>query len=48
MGVDRNTVVRLETICAILAIAQMRKLFIQQMDIKGTYLNSKLKERIYM
>jgi hypothetical protein len=26
----------------------MRKLFIQQMDIKGAYLNSMLKERVYM
>ena len=43
-----SPVVRLETIRAILAIAQTRKLFIQQMDIKGAYLNGKLKERVYM
>ena len=38
----------METICAILAIAPTRKLFIQQLDVKGAYLNGKLKERIYM
>ena len=43
-----SPVVRLETIRTILAIAQTRKLFIQQMDIKGAYLNGKLKERVYM
>ena len=26
----------------------MHKLFIQQIDIKGAYLNGKLKERVYM
>jgi len=41
-------VVRMETIRAILAIAPMRKLFIQQLDVKGAYLNGKLKERMYM
>ena len=41
-------IVCLETIRAILAIAPTRKLHIQQMDIKGAYLNGTLKERIYM
>ena len=41
-------VVCLETIRAILAIAPMRKLIIQQMDIKGAYLNGTLKECIYI
>ena len=41
-------VVRLETINAILAIAPMRKLHIQQMDVKGAYLNGTLRERVYM
>ena len=39
---------RLETIRAILAIAPTRRLHIQQMDIKGAYLNGMLKEHIYM
>ena len=39
---------QLETIQAILTIAPTRKLHIQQMDIKGAYLNGTLKERIYM
>ncbi len=39
---------RLETIRAILAIAPTRKLHIQQMDVKGAYLNGTLKERVYM
>jgi len=43
-----SPVVRLETIRAILAIAPTRKLHIQQMDIKGAYLNGTLKERVYM
>src|SRR5712691_831153 len=43
-----SPVVRLETIRAILAIAPTRKLIIQQMDIKGAYLNGTLKERVYM
>ena len=41
-------VVHLETIRAILAIAPTHKLHIQQMDIKGAYLNGTLKERVYM
>jgi len=43
-----SPIVRLETIRAILAIAPTRKLHIQQMDIKGAYLNRTLKERVYM
>jgi hypothetical protein len=41
-------IMRLETIRAILAIAPTRKLHIQQMAIKGTYLNGMLKECMYM
>ena len=43
-----SPIVRLETIRAILAIAPTQKLHIQQMDIKGAYLNAMLKERVYM
>jgi len=43
-----SPVVRLETIRAILAIAPTRKLIIQQMDIKGAYINRTLKECVYM
>jgi hypothetical protein len=43
-----SPVVRLETLRAILAIAPGKKLFIQQMDVKGAYLNGTLKERVYM
>jgi len=43
-----SPVMRLETIRAILAIAPTRKLLIQQMDVKGAYLNGTLKERVYM
>jgi len=38
----------METIRAILAIALLRKLHIQQLDVKGAYLNGKLKERVLM
>jgi hypothetical protein len=38
----------METIRAILAIAPTKKLHIQQLDIKGAYLNGILKERVYM
>ncbi len=41
-------VIRLETIRAIIAIATQEKLMIQQMDIKGAYLNGYLKETVYM
>jgi len=41
-------IMRLETIRAILVLAPTRKLHIQQMDIKGAYLNGMLKEHVYM
>ncbi len=41
-------VVRLETIRAILALAVEHDWEIQQMDVKGAYLNGDLKEEIYM
>ena len=51
-GMDYNEmfspVVQLETICTILALVMAEDWEIQQMDIKGAYLNSKLKEDIYM
>jgi hypothetical protein len=43
-----SPVVRLETIRAILAIAPKERLKIQQMDVKGAYLNGVLNERVYM
>src|SRR5882757_11279289 len=43
-----SPVVRLETIQAILAIAALKDLKIQQTDVKGAYLNSNLKEKVYM
>ena len=52
LGHDYNEthspVIRLETIQAILAIATIKGLIIQQMDIKGAYLNGTLKETIYI
>ena len=41
-------VVCMETICTILAVVAMQKLFIYQLDIKGAYLNGKLKQCMYM
>jgi len=41
-------VVHLETIRLILAIAATKGLVIQQMDVKGAYLNGMLEEKIYM
>jgi len=41
-------VIRMETIRSLLAVAAKRKLYIHQMDIKGAYLNSILKEKVYM
>jgi len=38
----------MESIQAILAIAAMCKLHIYQIDVKGAYLNSMLKECVYM
>jgi hypothetical protein len=43
-----SPIVCMETLRAILAIASMCKLFIYQLDIKGTYLNGILKECMYM
>ena len=43
-----SPVVRMETIRAILALVPIKKLKIQQMDVKGAYLNGILKEKIYM
>jgi reverse transcriptase-like protein len=43
-----SPVVRLETIRVPLAIAQEKKLILQQMDVKGAYLNGTLKEKVYM
>src|SRR6266702_1566094 len=43
-----SPVVRMETIRAILAIAAIKGFIIQQMDIKGAYLNGTLKETVYM
>src|SRR6266850_2381147 len=43
-----SPVVRLETVRAILSILPKDKLIVQQMDVKGAYLNRTLKERIYM
>jgi hypothetical protein len=38
----------METLCAILALAATKQLKIQQMDIKGAYLNGILWEKIWM
>lgn len=43
-----SPVVRMETIRAILALIPIEKLKVQQMDIKGAYLNGILQEKIYM
>jgi hypothetical protein len=43
-----SPVVQIETIRAILAIVTAKRLKIQQMDVKGTYLNGTLKETLYM
>jgi hypothetical protein len=43
-----SPVVRLETIRAILTIAAIFDFRIQQMDVKGAYLNGTLKEEVYM
>ena len=43
-----SPVVRLETIQAILALAVSQDWEIQQMDVKGAYLNGTLKEEVYM
>ena len=43
-----SPVVRLETIRAILVLAVSQDWEIQQMDVKGAYLNGTLKEEVYM
>jgi hypothetical protein len=43
-----SPVVRMETVQAILALVPMKGLKIQQMDVKGAYLNGILKEKVYM
>ena len=37
-----------DTLCAILALVLMQDLRLQQMDVKGTYLNGTLHKTIYM
>jgi hypothetical protein len=39
---------RMDTLRAILALVPKFKLMVQQMDVKGTYLNGILQETIYM
>ncbi len=52
LGHDYNEthslVVHLETIRAILALVQAKRYMLQQMDVKGAYLNGTLREEIYM
>ena len=43
-----SPIVRLETICVIIAQAVKEDWEIQQMDVKGAYLNGILKEEVYM
>ena len=43
-----SPVVKLETIRVILALAMSQNWEIQQMDVKGAYLNGMLKEKVYM
>jgi hypothetical protein len=43
-----SPVVWMETIRAILALVPIKGLKVQQMDIKGAYLNGILKEKVYM
>ena len=43
-----HTVVWMETIWTILALVPIKGLKIQQMDVKGAYLNGILKEKVYM
>ena len=41
-------VIHLETICLLLAITAIKGLKIQQMNVKGAYLNGILDEKVYM
>ena len=43
-----SPVVRMETIRAILVLVLIKGLKMQQMDVKGAYLNGQLKEKVYM
>ena len=43
-----SPIVHMETIHTILVVAATWKLFIYQLDIKGAYLNGKLKQHVYM
>ena len=43
-----SPVIQMETIQAILALVPIKHLKIQQMDVKGAYLNGELKETVYM
>jgi Reverse transcriptase (RNA-dependent DNA polymerase) len=43
-----SPVVRMETIRAILVLVPIKGLKIQQMDVKGAYLNGQLKEQVFM
>ena len=43
-----SPVVRLETLRAILALSALKRLELGQLDVKGAYLNSTLKEQVYM
>ena len=43
-----SPVVRMETVRAVLALTVKNGYQIQQMDIKGAYLNGILKEKVYM
>ena len=43
-----SPVIQMETIRAILALVPIKGLKVQQMDVKGAYLNGVLKEKIYM
>ena len=43
-----SPVICMETICAVLALMVKNRYQIQQMDIKGAYLNGILKEKVYM
>jgi len=43
-----SPVVRMDTIQAILALVPIKGLKIQQLDVKGAYLNGILKEKVYM
>ena len=43
-----SPVVRIDTLCIILALVPLKNLQLQQIDIKGAYLNGILQETIYM